>query len=123
MGKRARHARRCVRHYFPAGQCVRAWRRTSCSGSALDPDPEESFRLYQGLIKAEYDRLADEYGLVRVDATQHLIQQQRVMRELVKPHLGSVMRTDGGQMQDALREAGVRGRYLPPGMSSRATGP
>jgi dTMP kinase len=90
---------------------------------ALDPDPEESFRLYQGLIKAEYDRLAEEFGLVRVDATQHLIQQQRVMRELVKPHLDSVMRTDGGRVPEALREAGVRGRYLPPGTASRAAGP
>ncbi len=78
----------------------------------LSPDPEESFRMYQGLIKAEYDRLAEEFSLVRMDATANLIRQQHEMRELVRPHLGGVMRVDGGGVGEALRETGLIGRYL-----------
>src|SRR5262245_8750739 len=48
----------------------------------LSSDPEESFQRYQGLIKQEYERLVDEFGLVRMDATQTLIRQQQEMRRL-----------------------------------------
>jgi dTMP kinase len=80
----------------------------------LSPDPEESFRMYQGLIKAEYDRLAEEFGLIRMDATVNLIRQQHEIRELVKPHLAGVMQVDGGGVGEALRETGLIGRYLAP---------
>jgi dTMP kinase len=80
----------------------------------LSPDPEESFRMYQGLIKAEYERLAEEFGLVRMDATVNLIRQQHEIRELVKPHLAGVMQVDGGGVGEALRETGLIGRYLAP---------
>jgi dTMP kinase len=78
----------------------------------LASDPEESFRLYQGLIKGEYDRMVDEFGLVRMDATQTLIRQQQQVRELVAPHLQGLRRFAPGEMTDALRESGLGGRYL-----------
>jgi dTMP kinase len=78
----------------------------------LSSDPEESFRLYQGFIRLEYERLVDEFGLVRIDATDVLVRQQRRMRELVQPHLSGVMRFDGGQIHQALRDADLLGRYL-----------
>ena len=78
----------------------------------LDSDPEESFRLYQGLIRREYDALVDEFGLVRMDATQNLVAQQQQMRALVEPHLEGVMRAGGPDVRDALRAANLRGRYL-----------
>ena len=78
----------------------------------LADDPEDSFRLYQGLIREGYDRLVDEFGLVRIDATENLIRQQQRMRQLVEPHLSGVMRMDGQSLSDALVKAGLRGRYL-----------
>jgi dTMP kinase len=87
--------------YYEAGMDMR-----------LSDDPEESFRLYQGLIGVEYGRLAEEFGLVHMDATENMIRQQQRMRELVKPHLDSVMRFDGQSLPDALLRAGLRGRYV-----------
>jgi dTMP kinase len=78
----------------------------------LSSEPEESFRLYQGLIRQEYERLVDEFGLVRMDATEALIRQQQRMRDLVRPHLSGVMRFDGGEIHQALRDADLLGRYL-----------
>ena len=78
----------------------------------LSPDPEESFALFQGLIREEYARLVDEFGLVRIDARDTLIHQQQLMRELVRPHLEGVARAHVGGVQHALRDAGLLGRYL-----------
>lgn len=47
----------------------------------LATDPAESFRLFQGRIKGEYDRMASEYGFFTVDAAQPIeVQQERVRR-------------------------------------------
>ena len=78
----------------------------------LSGDPYESFRLFQGLIRAEYDRLVDEFGLVRMDATESLVQQQQRMREIVAPHLEGVLRGGDEGLREALKEAGLRGHYL-----------
>jgi dTMP kinase len=78
----------------------------------LASDPEESFRIYQGLIQREYGRMVEEFGLVRLDATENLIRQQQRMRELVRPHLSGIMRAEGGGIPEALREAGLLGRYV-----------
>lgn len=78
----------------------------------LSHDPYESFRLFQGLIHDEYDRLVDEFGMVRMDATERLVVQQQLMRRTVLPHLEGLMRAPGGDVHDALRQAGLRGRYL-----------
>ena len=47
-----------------------------------------------------------------MNATENLIRQQQRVRELVEPHLEGVMRIDGGSIQDALAQAGLRGRYV-----------
>jgi len=78
----------------------------------LSDDLEESFRLYQGRIREEYERLVEEFGLVRVDATENLIMQQRRVRDLVLPHLEGVPRSGNDPTADVLREAGLVGRYL-----------
>jgi dTMP kinase len=83
----------------------------------LSPDPNESFGRYQGLIKGEYERLADEFGLVRMDATESLVRQQQRMRETVKPHLEGVRRVNGGRIPEALRDVQLVGRYLADGSS------
>jgi dTMP kinase len=50
-------------------------------------DPVESFRIFQGKVLDEYDRLVDEFGLSVVDATGSITDQQRVFRKLVSQHL------------------------------------
>jgi dTMP kinase len=86
----------------------------------LADDPEESFRLYQGMIRSEYDQLVKEFDLVRIDAMDALVRQQKKMRSLVAPHLKDVMRADGGSINDALREEGLLGRYLDEARSKKA---
>jgi dTMP kinase len=49
----------------------------------LSGDPEESFKLFQGPIKAEYDRMAGRYGFVVMDATRPISDQQAEVRQIV----------------------------------------
>ncbi|MFW6174393.1 MAG: dTMP kinase [Chloroflexota bacterium] len=78
----------------------------------LSDDPAESFRLFQGRIKDEYDKIVTEYELTRVDATRNLVDQQHEIREMVKPYLNGVLQTDVSDLQKALADAGLTGRYL-----------
>jgi dTMP kinase len=47
----------------------------------------ESFRMFQGKVLDEYDRLVDEFGLSVVDAVGSITDQQRVFRRLVSQQL------------------------------------
>ncbi len=78
----------------------------------LSSDVYESFRLFQGLIREEYDHLVEEFGLVRMDATDTLVHQQQIMRNLVEPHLRDAIKVSTGGINDALRQAGLQGRYV-----------
>jgi dTMP kinase len=49
--------------------------------------PAESFRLFQGKVLSEYDRLVDEFSLQVVDAVGSITEQQRVVRSLIAPRL------------------------------------
>jgi dTMP kinase len=49
--------------------------------------PLESFRIFQGKVLDEYDRLIDEFGLSVVHASGSITDQQRVFRRLVSQHL------------------------------------
>ncbi|MBD3161983.1 MAG: thymidylate kinase [Candidatus Eisenbacteria bacterium] len=80
----------------------------------LSDDPFESFRMFQGRIRGEYERLCEEFGLTRIDATQNIVRQQMQVREMVQPHLDGVMRLDRVKMREALGRAGLSGRYLDP---------
>ena len=59
----------------------------------LSADPEESFRLFQGRILDEYDRMVEEFGLQVIDATESIQAQQKRMRAIVQPHLRGLERT------------------------------
>lgn len=50
-------------------------------------DPEESFKIFQGRILEEYDRMVSEFGLTMIDATRSIERQQREMRQIVMRHL------------------------------------
>ena len=56
----------------------------------LHPNPTESYKLFQGRIQQEYERIVTEYGLATMDATQPVETQQRALREMIRPHLHGV---------------------------------
>jgi dTMP kinase len=74
-------ARRVKLKFYEAGMDM-GWSR----------DVNESFRLFQGKVLDEYDRLVEEFGLQVVDATGGIADQQRRVRKLVARELE---RTDG----------------------------
>jgi dTMP kinase len=52
-------------------------------------NPLESFRLFQGKVLGEYDRLVSEFGLEVVDARGSITDQQRHVRQLVARFLAA----------------------------------
>jgi dTMP kinase len=50
-------------------------------------NPAESFKLFQGKVLEEYDRLVDEYGLEVIDAVGSITEQQRLVRALISPYV------------------------------------
>jgi dTMP kinase len=52
-------------------------------------NPVDSFRLFQGKVLGEYDRLVEEYGLEVVNAVDSITAQQRVVRALVARHVAA----------------------------------
>ena len=50
-------------------------------------NPVESFRLFQGKVIEEYDRLVDEYGLQVLNAAGTITEQQHMVRQLVAREL------------------------------------
>ena len=51
------------------------------------PNLVDSFKLFQGKVLDEYDRLVDEFGLSVVNATGSITEQQRTFRKLISQHL------------------------------------
>jgi len=47
----------------------------------------ESFKMFQGKVLDEYDRLVEEFGLSVVNATGSITDQQRTFRKLISQHL------------------------------------
>nr|MBI3612287.1 hypothetical protein [Nitrospirota bacterium] len=53
----------------------------------LSQDMTESFRIFQSRILLEYDKIVSEYGLITMDATKEIEEQQNDMRQLVSTAL------------------------------------
>lgn len=58
-----------------------------------DDDIEESFRIFQGRIVEEYEKMVDEFGLVAIDATLSIEEQQAQMRQIVTEALTGTKKT------------------------------
>ena len=58
----------------------------------LSEDPEESFRLFQGRILEEYEKMIPEFEITAVDATLPIEVQQAQMRQIVKAKLAQAKR-------------------------------
>jgi dTMP kinase len=59
----------------------------------LSDDIEQSFRLFQSQIIDEYEKMVDEFGLVAIDATQSIEEQQAEVRRLVAAALEGTKKT------------------------------
>ena len=53
----------------------------------LSDDSEESFRIFQGRILDEYEKMVPEFGLTVIDATLPVEAQQAQVRHIVRMHL------------------------------------
>ena len=58
----------------------------------LSNDPIQSFRLFQGKVLEEYDRVTEEFGLTVIDGKRSVVEQQREVRKLVRPLLKGLRR-------------------------------
>lgn len=54
----------------------------------ISDNPEESFRLFQGRILEEYEKMIPDFGLHVIDATLPIEVQQAEIRQVVKTKLG-----------------------------------
>jgi dTMP kinase len=61
-------------------------------------NPSESFRMFQGKVLEEYDRLSEEFDLQTVDAAASITDQQRLVRALIGKHVRS---SSEGDISDA----------------------
>jgi dTMP kinase len=59
----------------------------------LSNDLEESFRLFQGRIIDEYEKMINEFGLVVIDATHSIEEQQAEVRKIVSHALAGTKKT------------------------------
>jgi dTMP kinase len=59
----------------------------------LADDLEESFRLFQGRIIEEYERMVEEFGLIVIDASLPIEEQQTRMRQVVADALTGAKKT------------------------------
>lgn len=78
----------------------------------LSDDPYESYKLFQGRILEEYDKMTDEFGLTVIDATLPLLEQHDQVLEIVEPHLGEALRAERRGWREVLAAERLQGRYL-----------
>jgi dTMP kinase len=53
----------------------------------FDKDGARSFTIFQGKVRDEYERLVDEFNLIRIDALEPMPAQQRTLRKIVRSQL------------------------------------
>ena len=59
----------------------------------LSNDIEESFRLFQGRIIDEYEKMINEFGLITIDATRSIEEQQVEVRKIMSHALAGTKKT------------------------------
>jgi len=50
-------------------------------------DPYESFRIFQGKVHEEYEKMAGPFGFTLVDATEEIHQQQAKVRQFIRENI------------------------------------
>lgn len=57
---------------------------------SMSDDIEESFKLFQGIIRNKYEEMINEFNLTVIDATRSIEEQQNVVRAIVERELQDV---------------------------------
>lgn len=78
----------------------------------LSEDPYQSFKLFQGRIYEEYERLVDERGLSVIDAMLPIAEQQVQFRAMVEPLLKDAVKMPLLSRSEVLKTHRLTGRYL-----------
>ena len=78
----------------------------------ISDDPYESFKVFQGRILSHYEKMVPEFGLNVIDATLPITEQQRRVREHVKPLLKGCLRRPEMPYGQLSSDHGLSGRYL-----------
>ena len=95
------------------GQRGRQAAKPARGGTKGDRKAAASLRkLFQKKIAQEYEKLVDEYGLIAVNATLPLAEQQEIVRKIVSPHLQGALKAERSAWRDALAKEQLYGRYL-----------
>ena len=50
----------------------------------LSNDPYESYMIFQSRVIKEYQKMVDEFGLVKIDATDSIHKKQTQIREMLR---------------------------------------
>ena len=79
---------------------------------ALSEDPYESFKIFQGRIRDQYEAMVDEFHLQVIDASQPITVQQQKVREIVKPLLHGALKRPVMPYAELFGKQGLTGRYL-----------
>ena len=53
----------------------------------LHNDPYESYKIFQGRVIGEYDKMVDEYNLIKMNAVDTIHSQQILLRDIVRKKL------------------------------------
>jgi dTMP kinase len=78
----------------------------------LSDDPHESFTLFQERIADQYEKAVAEFKLEVIDATLPITQQQRKVRDLVRPLLQGCLKSPVEPWPSHFGEFGLSGHYL-----------
>jgi dTMP kinase len=61
-------------------------------------NPVESFRLFQGKVLEEYDRIVEEFGLQVINASHSITDQQQIVRSLISRQVQTTQTEIGPEM-------------------------
>ena len=78
----------------------------------LSEDPYESFKLFQGRILEQYESMVPEFGLHVIDATLPITEQQRQVRDAVRPLVGNCLKRPVLPYSQLSSDLGISGYYL-----------
>ena len=78
----------------------------------ISEHPYESFRVFQGRIRDQYEGMVDEFNLRVIDASLPITDQQDQVREVVAPLLDGALKRPVMPYEELFGRQGLSGRYL-----------
>lgn len=78
----------------------------------LSEDPYESFKLFQGRILEQYEKMVPEFGFHVIDATLPISEQQAQVRAIVEPMLEGCLKRTMVPYAKLSSDLGLSGHYL-----------